>query len=270
MATFVIVHGGWGGGWEWATVARELRERGHQVLTPTLTGMGDRAHLETSAAVTLSTHVADVIAALEFEDLHDVVLCGASYGGMPVTGAADAVPERVALVIYIDAIVPDDGQSALDLLPAQFGEMVRAGLDEHGAAWRVPIPPGLLPSAQWAAPGDLTRYVARLRDQPAASFTEPLRLTGGIDTVPRAFVHCLDSDFDDVGADPVAPCAARARAAGWPYRKLHAPHDPQLADPAGTAAILHELSSVALLERAEPRFSPAAVEPVSRTPGRPD
>ena len=100
----MIVHGGWGGGWEWTAVARVLRKKGHDVFTPTLTGMGERAHLG-GPGVGLATHVEDVVAVLELEDLHDVVLCGHSYGGMPVSGAADLAVERIALIIYIDALM---------------------------------------------------------------------------------------------------------------------------------------------------------------------
>ncbi len=89
MATIVIVHGGFGGGWEWTPVAQTLRESGHVVFTPTLSGMGERSHL--GPGLGLGTHIEDVVAVLEFKDLHDVVLCGASYGGMAVTGAADRV-----------------------------------------------------------------------------------------------------------------------------------------------------------------------------------
>ena len=137
VSIFVIVHGGFGGGWEWTPVSQLLQERGHVVFTPTLTGMGERSHL--GPRVGLGTHIADVVAVLEFEDLHDVVLCGASYGGMAVTGAADRAPERVALVVYVDALVPVDGQSGVDLLPEWFGALVRAGADEHGHGW-VAIP----------------------------------------------------------------------------------------------------------------------------------
>src|SRR3954466_725867 len=119
MSTFVVVHGGFGGGWEWTPVARRLRARGHHVVTPTLTGMGERAHLA-GVDVTIDTHVQDIAAVIEMEDLTDVVLCGHSYGGVPVTGAADRVPERLRLLIYIDALVPRDGESALNLLPEWF------------------------------------------------------------------------------------------------------------------------------------------------------
>jgi pimeloyl-ACP methyl ester carboxylesterase len=238
----VIVHGGWGGGWEWTDVARSLRERGHEVFTPTLTGMGERAHLG-NPEVGLGTHVDDVVAVIELEDLHEVILCAHSYGGLPVTGAADRVAERIALVVYIDALVPRDGQSAFDLFPEPFGLLAKASADAAGEGWRVPIPASLLPPPGWVIEEERARYVARLRDHPLRSFAEPLRLTGAIDTVSRAFVRCTGGELGkEVGGDPIAPMAARARDEGWPYRELLAPHDPQLTDPVGTANALHELA----------------------------
>lgn len=249
MATFVIVHGGFGGGWEWTPVARALRQRGQDVFTPTLTGMGERIHL--GPRVGLITHVEDIVAVLEFEDLQDVVLCGASYGGMAVTGAADRRADWIALVVYVDALVPRDGQSGLDLLPNAFGDMVRAAADEHGHGW-VPIPPAVLPPAGMIPEEERTRYIARLRPQPVVTFTEPIRLTGAIDRLPRAFVDCTRRVLD-IGDDPIAPMAARARAEGWPCRELPAPHDPHLFDPAGTAAVLHELAAAVLEPEADVR-----------------
>lgn len=249
MSVFVIVHGGWGGGWEWSPVAGMLRGRGHEVFTPTLTGMGERAHLARQEQVGLATHVDDVVAVLEFEDLRDVVLCGASYGGMPVTGAADRAVDRIGLVIYVDALVPRAGQAALDLLPAGFGEMVRAGLDEHGPCWRLPMPEDLRTALY--PPGSLSEpvraaYLARVQDQPAATFTEPLQLTGNVDHVPRAFIRCTMGHLaDELGEDPIEACAARARDEGWLYRELSAPHDPQLFDAVGVAGLLDDMARTA-------------------------
>jgi pimeloyl-ACP methyl ester carboxylesterase len=244
----VIVHGGWGGGWEWTDVAQSLRERGHDVFTPTLAGMGERAHMG-HAQVGLSTHVEDVVGVVELEDLHEVVLCGHSYGGMPVTGAADRIVDRIGLVIYIDALVPRNGESAFDLLPATFRDLAQASADAHGDGWRVPIPPALLPPVGWIGDEERARYVARLRDQPLATFAEPLNITGAIDSLRRAFVRCTGAELGhDIGGDPIAPAATRARREGWLYRELDAPHDPQLTDPAGTAAVLHELTAAAQVE----------------------
>jgi pimeloyl-ACP methyl ester carboxylesterase len=248
IASLVIVHGGWGGGWEWTDVARSLRERGHDVFTPTLAGMGERADTG-HAQVGLSTHVEDVVLVVEREDLDEVILCGHSYGGMPVTGAADRVGDKIRLVIYIDALVPRNGESAFDLLPASFRDLAKASADAHGDGWRVPIPPALLPPRGWIPDEERARYVARLRDQPLATFTEPLNITGAIDSLRRAFVRCTGEELGHhFGGDPIAPAATRARGEGWLYRELDAPHDPQLTDPSGTAAVLHELTAAAQVE----------------------
>lgn len=238
MSIFVIMHGGFGGGWEWTEVARELRGRGHEVFTPTLTGMGERSHL--GPEVGLSVHVNDVVAVLECEDLRRVVLCGASYGGMPVTGAADQSKDRIALLIYIDALVPRDGQSALDLLPGHFGDMIRAHADARGHGW-VKVPEAVFPPAGLIPEDRRAGYTARLRPQPVATFTEPIRLTGAVDELPRAFVRCSGGELD-IGGDPITQFAGRAKAEKWLYRELDAPHDPHLFDPRGTAAVLHELA----------------------------
>jgi pimeloyl-ACP methyl ester carboxylesterase len=237
MATFVIVHGAFGGGWEWTPVANLLRRQGHEVFTPTLTGMGERGHL--GPEVGLGTHVTDVIGVLEFEDLRDVVLCGASYGGMATTGAADRLPDRIRLLVYIDALVPLDGQSGLDILPLKFADFARRLADARGHGW-VPVPSEVLPPSGVIADSVRDGYVARLRPQPLATFTEPLRMTGAGDRLPRAFVRCLKFPIN-MGGDPIAPMAARARAEGWAYREIDAPHDPHLFDPVATAAVLHSL-----------------------------
>jgi pimeloyl-ACP methyl ester carboxylesterase len=242
MSTFVIVHGGFGGGWEWTPVAQRLRGRGHLVFTPTLTGMGERSHL--GPDIGLATHVEDVVALLSFEDLHDVVLCGASYGGMTITGAADRAADRVRLLVYVDALVPGDGETGLDLLPATFGEMVRAAADEQGHGW-VAVPDAVLPPKGLIPEDDRVRYVARLRPQPVATFTEPVNLTNAVNRLPRAFIRCTGGDLD-IGGDPIEPMAAKARTEGWLYQELPAPHDPHLFDPEGTAAILHEFAAVAV------------------------
>ncbi len=116
MATFVLVHGGGHGGWCYQPVAAILREHGHTVYTPTLTGLADREHL-LSPEVNLDTHITDVVNLLRFEDLKDVILVGHSYGGMVVTGTADRAPERIANLVYLDAAYPLDGQSLTDVAP---------------------------------------------------------------------------------------------------------------------------------------------------------
>jgi len=224
MATFTIVHGGWGGGWEWREVETLLRARGHDVTRPTLTGIGERAHLF-SPSVNLDAHVEDVVRHLEFEGLEDVVLCGHSYGGMVVTGVVDRVPARVSRLVYIDAFVPHDGESLFDLLPPEWVSMLRASATDG----RVP-PPGENPAyPAW--------YVERVRDHPLAAFEQPLRLSGRDDAVPRSYIRCLQSDA------PLEPCIERARSAGWTMREIDAQHDAHVGDPVGLADLLSAAAS---------------------------
>ena len=249
MATFVIVHGAWGGGWEWSPVAGLLREHGHRVFTPTLTGMGERAHLSPREPVGLGTHIDDIVAVLEFERLRDVVLCAASYGGLPATGAAGRAADRVRLLVYIDGLVPVPGRPALDLFPAGFAALVRDGIAEHGPAWRMPLPPGLFDALipAGSVPEAVRQdYRSRIRAHPAATFTEPIGLTGALESVPRAFVRCMADEWaEQAGGDPVAASAARARDAGWPYREIGVGHDPQVFDADGIAKLLTELAAPA-------------------------
>jgi pimeloyl-ACP methyl ester carboxylesterase len=137
MATFVVVHGGWDGGWAWTTVAQKLRALGHEVFTPKLTGFGERAHLA-RPKIDLDVHILDVTNVLHYEDLHGVVLVGNSSGGMVITGVAEKVPERIEHLIYLDAFVPQDGESIFDMVGAEARAALLQAAEEHGEGWRVP------------------------------------------------------------------------------------------------------------------------------------
>jgi hypothetical protein len=159
---------------------------------------------------------------------------------MIVTGVADRIPHLVQRVIYIDAFVPNDGQAHLDLVPGELGDMLLNTAKEQGEGG-IPYPADLfLPEG--SAPEELrTRYIRRTRPHPVASFTEPIRLSGAVDEVGRAFVRCTaDIDPDN---DMLGPFAARAKAEGWLYREMASLHDPQLLDPEDTAEMLHDLAS---------------------------
>jgi pimeloyl-ACP methyl ester carboxylesterase len=114
VAVFVLVHGGGHGGWCWRACANELRARGHEVYAPTLTGFGDRAHLHAPDFETFVTDIANVVA---FEDLYDVVLVGHSMGGVVIPRVAEAIPERIARVVWLAAVVTNDGESLIDATP---------------------------------------------------------------------------------------------------------------------------------------------------------
>ena len=146
MATFLVAHGAWSAGWAWKKMRPLLRAKGHEIFTPTYTGLGERVHLA-SPQVDLETHIADMLGVLQFEDLRAVVLIGHSYGGMVATGVADRAPERVAQLVYVDAFVPRDGQCLFDLLGAEGSARMREAARTVGDGWRTPpgpVPPGHL------------------------------------------------------------------------------------------------------------------------------
>ena len=140
MATFVLVHGGWAGGWQWREVASLLRAAGHEVFTPTLTGLGERVHLA-SPDVGLDTHIQDILMVLAYEELRDVILVGYSYSGMVITGVAERAPERLAHLVYLDAYVPRDGESLLDMLGPDAAAFIEQAAQAHGDGWRIPHDP---------------------------------------------------------------------------------------------------------------------------------
>jgi pimeloyl-ACP methyl ester carboxylesterase len=108
MANYCLVHGAWRGGWVWKRVARQLRKEGHDLYTPTMIGLGERSHL-LNGAINLSTCIQDIVNVIKFEELNDVILCGHSFAGMVITGVADMISEQIAALVYLDAVVPEDG-----------------------------------------------------------------------------------------------------------------------------------------------------------------
>src|SRR5918999_880296 len=140
MAAYVLVGGGWLGGWCWQRVARLLREEGHDAYPVTLTGLGERVHL-TNPEVDLETHITDVVNLIEFEDLRQVVLVGHSYAGLVITGVADRVPERFAQLVYLDTGAFPDGTVLIDSFPPETKRYVERQVEESGDGWRFPMPP---------------------------------------------------------------------------------------------------------------------------------
>lgn len=235
MATFVLVHGAGHGGWCHGPLARRLRRAGHEVFAPTLTGLGERAHL-LSPGITLDTHIADVTALIRCEDLSDVILCGHSYGGMVITGVADRMAGRIARLVYLDATLPRDGECLLDASPglALFADVrevdgVRLGLWPDAVAGPVY---GLSADDAWAR--------ERLTPHPWATFETPLRLAdpARVAAIPRAFVNCTATM-----ARRDAAAAARLRD-GHFVREIDAPHDLMLSHPDDLAAILCEIAGL--------------------------
>jgi pimeloyl-ACP methyl ester carboxylesterase len=181
MTNFVLVQGAWIGGWYWRPIAQALRKAGHEVYTPTLTGLGERIHLM-SPSINLDTHIADIVNVIKQEELSDIVLVGHSYGGMVVTGVADALPQKVASLVYLDAFVPENGQSLLNFLPP--------GAPAPVAASDYTLAP--LPASFFGASTAVAALVdARTTPHPTACFTQALKLGGGIGQIKkRTYIYC--------------------------------------------------------------------------------
>jgi pimeloyl-ACP methyl ester carboxylesterase len=232
VATFVIVHGAWGGAWSWnRLVTPLLRAAGHATHAVTLTGLGERAHLA-SPEITLDTHIRDVANVLFYEDLRDVVLVGHSYGGRVITGVADRVPERLSQLVYLDAAVPPLEDAAGDRRRQELIERA----ERDGDGWR--IPPG---DMQGDDPPEIVAWAQPRRNpQPLKTFTQPLRLERGETTLPRAFVYCARGKAPD---SPQAQRAARIKAdPRWRYFELQTGHNLHYSAPGETVAILLELA----------------------------
>jgi pimeloyl-ACP methyl ester carboxylesterase len=233
MTTFVVCHGAWSAGWAWKKMHPRMRDRGHELLTPTYTGIGDRKHLA-SPQVNLETHVEDVVNLLEFEDLHEVVLIGHSYGGMVATWVADRAAERIAKLVYLDAFAPRDGQSLLLLQPEEARNRMREATKLSGDGWRVPSNP--LPPDTGEA--DVAWAMRRRVTQPIKCFEQPVQLSGAVERMPRVYIYCLRAGPGDVFRQFTDRAKREPR---WQYFELDASHNPHITMPDTLAALLDSI-----------------------------
>ncbi len=232
MTTFVLVHGAWGGAQTWRAMRPLLWGAGHAVFTPSLTGIGERQHL-TSPQISLSTHIDDVVGAIHFEGLDDIVLLGFSYGGMVVTGALEHVAKRVRELVYLDAMVPADGQSAFDL----FGPIAPTDV---GADWAVD---GI--EREFEDPAEHEFHVPRRSRQPIRTLTEPVRLARPLEDHPfgRTFIKATGDPRRTDRPDPFWEAADRYRDhPGWRYHESTSNHMIPQNRPAELAEILLSLA----------------------------
>jgi pimeloyl-ACP methyl ester carboxylesterase len=243
-APFVLVHGAWHGGWCWRKVAPLLRERGHAVHALTLTGLGERAHLATPE-IGLDTHVRDVVRTIEYEDLARVILVGHSSGGAVVTGVAGNVPERLAHVVYLDAFVPENGQSLLDLIGPERSRAMEQRATAEGAGWLVPsmapVPWDEFLRDAWRITSEADRQwmLPRLAPMPFKAFKDPARRETAAEALPRTYIRCRQ--WPNPVFDRHAETAQRT--AGWRYRELDASHEPFVTHPQELARLLREAAA---------------------------
>jgi len=220
--TFVFAHGSWHGGWCWQRVADRLRARGARAFTPSYTGMGDRAHL-LNKDITIETFVRDVIEVLQTEELSNVVLVGHSFGGVPITGVADRMPEKLRHLVYLDSVLIESGQTAFSLYPPKEVEERIAASNKANGGLAVPNPKTLPPSWGFTeGTADYAWVMRRLTPTPLGAYTSALNLHAPVGNgLPKTYIRC---------EKPENPTLASSRAivkslAGWNWIDFPGPHD---------------------------------------------
>lgn len=231
MAQFLICHGAWSAGWAWGKVRPLLRAAGHEVMTPTYTGLGERAHL-TGPLVDLELHIQDVLSVIHCEDLRDFILLGHSYGGMVATGVADRVPGLVRRLVYLDAFVPQHGQSLNDLRQT-------ANTAAHGGIDGWLVPPN--PAPPDTSEADLAWTGARRRHQPVRTFTQKLHLQNDTQAMPRSYIYCARKGE----GDPFRQFSDRFRNdPSWDYHERDWSHSPNVTAPEPLVELLCQIAAI--------------------------
>jgi pimeloyl-ACP methyl ester carboxylesterase len=219
VSAFVLVHGAWGGGWAWKYVTPHLRAAGHDVYPVTLTGLGERAHLA-SPSIDLDTHIRDVTATIEYEDLHDVVLVGHSYAGFVITGVALEMPERLSRLVFVDAQTPSPGAAMVDTFEPSLRELIMntkvvmstpPQVDDASMAW----------------------YTSKVSPHPIATWRQPLRIANAdANRLPRTFIVCRQQEGSAARAVPLRD------QPGWTVREIESDHFPMVRCPEKLAELL--------------------------------
>jgi len=234
MAIFVLVHGAWSGAHGFRKVRGPLRVAGHEVFTPSLTGIGERVHL-TSPQVCLTTHITDVVNTVLYEDLRGIVLLGFSYGGFVITGALEHIGDRIRHLVYLDAFVPDDGDSVGTIAGGRAGR----GVIELGGEWLVaPLP------REFDDPAEAAWASARRTPQPAGCFTEPVALVRPLEDYlfTRTYIKATGEPRPEPGGPFWAAADRAMHSPAWRYREIATSHMIASNRPEDLARLLLELA----------------------------
>ena len=233
--TYVLVHGAGHGGWCWRRVSDRLIARGHRVLTPTLTGLGERHHLLTER-LSLDTFEADIINVIEAEELANVILVGHSFAGITITGVAERMPERLRHLVYLDALIVPNGLSAFDMLPAEYAARRRLQAQDSGSGASLPaLDPRIFGITE---PDDIAWLQRRLTPHPRATYEEKVRLRGHVGNgLPKTYVACTRPPFSNL----VAVQRWVQTQSDWDWREIAAGHDAMITAPAELAEVLMDI-----------------------------
>ena len=217
--TFVLIHGAWHGGWVWQTLAEHLRQQGHRVYTPTLTGLGERSHL-LNESITLETFITDIVNLFKWENLNDVVLLGHSFGGLVVSGVADRIPESIRQLIFLDGFLVENGQSPFDTLPVKAVEKLKNIATTQCNGLALPSPRPVL--LGYPDNEKTTETISDLlTPHPIGTYASKLELHHPLGNyLPVTYYKCTNPAYD-----PVAPSHVLAKKQqGWSIVKLPTSH----------------------------------------------
>jgi pimeloyl-ACP methyl ester carboxylesterase len=250
---FVLVHGTWHGGWVWSQVATLLRTEGHNVITPTCTGCGDRVHLSTPE-VGLETHITDIENSINWAEMDSVVLVGHSFSGLTITGVADRLKDRIQQIVFFDAIVPRPGRMSGVVKDSKTGEYTtwwqereKKFIDGHKMVLWEDYPIEMLVPTSYS--NQKSRLKKLITTHPAKQWTDELMLkNGGWEGLHRAFIHCAGQRYRLTSENMIGP----ARGSGWNFISLNIPRDGMLTHP--------ELVTSQLIKLAESQFQGGPTE----------
>lgn len=232
MATFVLIHGMWHGGWCWKKVTPLLQDAGHKVNIVTLTGVGERAHLH-YPDIDMNTHIQDVVGVLEYENLNQVILVGHSLAGFMAPAVAERTPERIAHIVNLDGVIPTNGKAFKDLMPSFWDDFRQRGQAAGDEWWSPPI-------REWTfgvTGDDLEWMMSKLTPHPLKSWETPLFFTNpAAGSIPRTFIHCIEGASPDETEKQMKECVNM----GWQYRTLSTGHDAMITAPKELTELLLE------------------------------
>jgi pimeloyl-ACP methyl ester carboxylesterase len=226
--TFVLVHGAWHGGWCWRRVSDLLEQKGNKVFSPTMTGLGERAHLLTRD-VNLTTHITDIVNVMEWENLSDVVLVAHSYGGIIASGVAERVHDRISSIVFLDAFMPENGETLLEKSSPAFVDAIKSAIEKGDAGIKAP------PAAAFGVEEKDRMWVdSKTTPHPVGTYTEKAVYTDGRDKIStKTFIRAKGYKSAAFDAN-----LAKVKAAGWKTHELEVGHDAMVIIPEQLTGIL--------------------------------
>lgn len=233
MATFLLIHGMWHGGWCWKKVTPLLRNSGHEVHVVTLTGVGERAHLR-HPDIDMNTHIQDIVGVMEYEDLRNVILVGHSLAGFMAPAVAERIPERFAHIVNLDGVIPIEGKAFKDLMPDYFDDFQKRGLANGDEWWSPPI-------LEWTfgvAGAELEWMQSKLTPYPLKTWLMLMTFTNPVArSIPRTFIHCTGGS----SVEEIVKEEKKCLEAGWQYCQLATGHDAMITAPEELSKLLLDL-----------------------------